>query len=339
MNNSLFRLIPFTLLVLTSLATLGYSQTTLPFETRFVGVERFEELMAEAREKNWETLPFGKRVSTIGYSLLGIPYENYTLEIDDHIEAPSANFDGMDCWTFFEISVAAARMLDLPESSHDPETFLKLIELDRYHGGVCTGSYLSRLHYLEDWAADNHARGLMVNLTQELRGRKAPLRCREMTLGWKYYRYMRNNPDLREDIQKMEQRVERERHYYIHEKDVPKIEDQIQDGDVIGIFSHNSRRISTSHVGLAYRDQEGTLRFMHATTQSRHGRKTALDSRLTTYLARFPKHAGILVCRPRPLPENLKSSLSPQADTDDISFASEPSSLRLKPFLKEQPSL
>ena len=42
-------------------------------------------------------------------------------------------------------------MLDEPREQWKPETMLRYIELDRYRGGQCTGSYLSRLHYLEDW--------------------------------------------------------------------------------------------------------------------------------------------------------------------------------------------
>lgn len=288
---------------------------SLPFSTVFVGEKQFEAFIERAHRENWAELPFGPRITTIGRHFLGVPYKNYTLEIDDRIEAPSVNFEGMDCWTFFEISLALARMLDLPREHHHPRMMLKLIELDRYRGGICDGTYLSRLHYLEDWARDNHERNLLEDLTRRLGGKKAPLRCREMTIGWKHYRYMRENPDLREGIRRMEERVERETHYYLPKSQVPAIEKDLQEGDIVGIYSWNQRRLSTSHVGLATRDEEGTLRFMHATTQKRYGRTVALDSRLSTYLNRFNTHAGILVARPRPLPPELIQSLtSPAAD-------------------------
>jgi hypothetical protein len=277
----------------------------LPFTTVFVGEEQFNAVIERAHEENWADLPFGKRIVTFGKHFLGVPYENYTLEIDDHIEAPSVNFEGMDCWTFFEIALALARMCDLPREHHHPQMMLKLIELDRYRGGVCDGTYLSRLHYLEDWARDNHRRDLVQDLTQSLGGRKARLRCREMTIGWNHYRYMRENPELREGIRRMEERVEKETHYYIPKSQVPDIEKELQDGDIIGIYSWNQRRLSTSHVGLAHRDENGVLRFMHATTQKRYGRSVALDSRLSTYLNRFRTHGGILVARPLPLSPQL----------------------------------
>jgi hypothetical protein len=40
--------------------------------------------------------------------------------------------------------------------------------MDRYRGGECTGDYLSRLHYLEDWLYDNNRRGLVEDLTRDL---------------------------------------------------------------------------------------------------------------------------------------------------------------------------
>jgi hypothetical protein len=71
------------------------------------------------------------------------------------------NFNGLDCWTFFETALAFARMLDEPQEKWTPETLLRYLEMDRYRGGQCNGSYLSRLHYLEEWLHDNDKRGLV----------------------------------------------------------------------------------------------------------------------------------------------------------------------------------
>src|SRR5436189_61455 len=90
----------------------------------------------------------------------------YTLEIHDHVEAPSVNLHGLDCWTFFETSLAFARMSVEPVENWTPKNLLHYIEMDRYWGGNCTGSYLSRLHYLEDWLHDNDDRGLIKDLTR-----------------------------------------------------------------------------------------------------------------------------------------------------------------------------
>jgi hypothetical protein len=267
----------------------------LPFDTVFKGRAQFDRLLTVADQ--FKALPLGDRVATIGKALAGTPYKSYTLEIDDRIEAPSANFTGLDCWTFFEVSLAFARMLEEPRENWTPQTFLKYIELDRYRGGKCDGSYLSRLHYLEEWLSDNHSRGLVKDLTRELGGVPGPHAAREMTVGWKGYRYMRNNMDLRLGIAEMEARLRKTPLYYIPKSRVPAIESKLRSGDIIGICSRDGRQIATAHVGLAYRTHDGVLHFLHASAPRNHG-QVVLDQQLSGYLNKFSTHAGILVARP-----------------------------------------
>ncbi len=125
------------------------SQSRLPFSTIFKGQDQFNRLVAKAKAGNWKALPIGEQTAAVGQALVGTRYKHFTLEIDNRIESPSVNFQGMDCWTFFEIALGFARMLNEPESNWTPERLLHYIELDRYRGGECTGEYLSRLHYLE----------------------------------------------------------------------------------------------------------------------------------------------------------------------------------------------
>lgn len=267
----------------------------LPMSTIFKGRERFDALVAQADK--WKPLPIGERTAAIGRALCGTPYKSFTLEIDDRIEAPSVNFNGLDCWTFFETSLAFARMLDEPREKWTPATMLKYIELDRYRGGDCNGSYLSRLHYLEDWLGDNDRRGLTQDLTRSLGAVRGANSAREMTIGWRNYRYMRNNPDLRTGIAQMEERVGSSPLYYIPKSQVPAIESKLKSGDIIGIVSKDGKRVATSHVGLAYRTGEGVLHFMHASSPRNYG-KVLLDQRLSGYLNEFSSHVGILVARP-----------------------------------------
>ncbi|PYI45506.1 MAG: DUF1460 domain-containing protein, partial [Verrucomicrobia bacterium] len=139
-------------------------ESRLPFSTVFKGQDQFNRLVAKAKAENWRALPIGERTAAIGQVLVGTRYKHFTLEIDNRIESPSVNFSGMDCWTFFEIALGFARMLNEPESNWTPERMLSYIEQDRYRGGQCTGEYLSRLHYLEDWLYDNDRRGLVEDL-------------------------------------------------------------------------------------------------------------------------------------------------------------------------------
>jgi hypothetical protein len=267
----------------------------LPFDTVFKGRPQFDRMVSAADA--WKPLPIGERVVAVGKHLCGTPYKSFTLEIDDRIEAPSVNLTGLDCWTFFETSLAFARMLDEPRDQWTPQTMLRYIELDRYRGGQCTGSYLSRLHYLEEWLSDNSRRGLVKDLTQELGGVRAPHAAREMTVAWKGYRYMRKNPDLRTGIAAMEARMRATPLYYIPKSKVAAIESRLQSGDIIGVCDFDGGRIGTAHVGIACRTKDGVLHFMHASSPRNYG-KVVLDQQLSGYLEKFRSHAGILVARP-----------------------------------------
>src|SRR3982751_2903306 len=179
-------------------------ENRLPFGTVFKGREQFDRLVDLARKEDWKSLPIGERTATVGRALVGTRYKHFTLEIDNRIEAPSVNFQGMDCWTFFEISLGFARMLNEPEENWRPTTMLHYIEQDRYRGGECTGEYLSRLHYLEDWLYDNSRRGLVDDLTKNLGGRSVPHSAREMSIGWRHYRYLAANKSLLGPLARME---------------------------------------------------------------------------------------------------------------------------------------
>lgn len=267
----------------------------LPLDTVFKGREKFDALVAQA--ETWKQYPIGTRVALVARGLAGTPYKGFTLEIDDRVEAPSVNFTGLDCWTFFESSLAFARMLDLPPEQWKPESMLRFVEMDRYRDGQCNGSYLSRLHYLEEWFHDNERRGLVTDLTRALGGERVPHSAGEMSVNWKTYRYLRVDPTLRPGIRSMEERVSAMPMYHIPKDRVPAVEPSLRSGDIIGITTHDPGGIGTSHVGIAYRTPDGLLHFMHASAPRNYGR-VVLDGRLSDYLNRYKSDAGIMVARP-----------------------------------------
>ena len=273
------------------------AESRLPFKTVFKGPDQFNRLVAQARNENWKALPIGERTAAVGQALVGTRYKHFTLEIDNRIEAPSANFQGMDCWTFFEIALAVARMLDEPESNWTPGVLLHYIEVDRYRSGECTGEYLSRLHYLEDWLADNARRGLVDDLTPQLGGKSVPHSAREMSIGWRHYRYLAKNRSLLGPLARMEANVSSRPLYQIPKNKVAGVEGKLRSGDIIGVISRDrSGLYSTAHVGLALRTNDG-LHFMHASSPGNSGR-VVVDTRLSKYLARYRSDSGILVARP-----------------------------------------
>jgi hypothetical protein len=274
------------------------SESRLPFGTVFKGQDQFNRLVAKAKTGNWKALPIGERTAAVGQALIGTRYKHFTLEIDNRIESPSVNFQGMDCWTFFEIALSFARMLNEPESNWTPERLLHYIETDRYRGGECTGDYLSRLHYLEDWLYDNNRRGLVEDLTRDLGGRSVPHSAREMSAGWRHYRYLAANRSLLGPLARMEANVSSRPLYEIPKDRVAGIESKLRSGDVIGIISRDRGGLrSTAHVGLALRTSDGVLHFMHASSPSNYGR-VVVDSQLSKYLYRYGSDSGILVARP-----------------------------------------
>jgi Protein of unknown function (DUF1460) len=289
------RLPAFSIAVLLFSTGLTATAGSLPFSTVFRGQSKFYALVAEAKQRNWRALPLGERIVAVGKSLLGTRYVNYTLEIDDQIEAPSANMDALDCWTFFEISVGFARMLEMKSGNYTPSDLLAMIELDRYRGGRCNGSYTSRLHFLEDWIYDNEQRGLVKNLTVSLGG--VPMRGRylnEMSHHWRDSRYMRHNVALVPQIAAIEQRIASRTIYHIPRERVSQIESKIRSGDVICITGRGPEGF-TEHVGLAYRDGVGVVHFMHA---SKDARRVVIDVPIHQYVYRYHRFAGIMVVRP-----------------------------------------
>ena len=274
------------------------SESHLPFSTVFNGQDQFNRLVTKAKAGNWKALPIGERTAAVGLALVGTRYKHFTLEIDNRIESPSVNFQGVDCWTFFEIALSFARMLNEPESNWTPERLLHFIEMDRYRGGECTGDYLSRLHYLEDWLYDNDRRGLVEDMTRDLGGRGVPHSAREMSAGWRHYRYLAANRSLLGPLARMEANVSSRSLYEIPKNKVAGIESKLRSGDIIGIISRDRGGLySTAHVGLALRTSDGVLHFMHASSPSNYGR-VVVDSELSKYLYRYRSDSGILVARP-----------------------------------------
>src|SRR5256885_1604670 len=287
-------LVPLCLICSVALA----STSRLPFNTIFKGQHQFNRLAAKAKAGNWKALPIGERTAAVGQTLIGTRYKHFTLEIDNRIESPSVNFQGVDCWTFFEIALSFARMLNEPESNWTPERLLHYIEMDRYRGGECTGDYLSRLHYLEDWLYDNDRRGLVEDMTRDLGGRSVAHSAREMSAGWRHYRYLAANRSLLGPLARMEAKVSSRPLYEIPKNKVAGIESKLRSGDIIGIISRDRAGLyPTAHVGLASRTSDGVLHFMHASSPSNYGR-VVVDSELSKYLYRYGSDSGILVARP-----------------------------------------
>ena len=269
----------------------------LPQTAAFIGKKKFDLIVARASNEKWSQLALADRITRAALAMQGTAYVGFTLEIDDHIESPSVNFNGLDCWTFFETALGIARMLRQAKTSYTPSDLLREIEWTRYRGGQCHGNYLDRIHYLEEWFRDNDRRGNVKDITKSLAS-TVPLEGRkidEMTVLWKSYRYLKNNPSLRPGMAQMEAELQTHPFRYIPKAAVAGIESKIQSGDIIGIVTHKPH-VYCSHVGLALRSQDGVCHFMHASATKK---RVIIDASISDYLHSIKSHAGIVVARPQ----------------------------------------
>ncbi|BCU75933.1 N-acetylmuramoyl-L-alanine amidase-like domain-containing protein [Luteolibacter sp. LG18] len=273
----------------------------LPLDTVFKGQTKFQAIMAKAERENWRALPLGARTVRIGRELVGTPYQHYTLEVDDHIESPVVNLTAMDCWTYYENALAMARLISYKPGPYKPEDLLQMVELERYRGGRCTGEYLSRMHQLEEVFYDNQRRGIAENITPRIPGAEGLSReIHEMTVQWKDYRYLRNNPGLLPGMAAVEARVSKLPVSYVPKSKVLGIEKYLADGDICAITGAD-KSCYTTHVGLIVR-VNGRAYFSHATSDRDKGKMVVIDRPITDYLNGMSKHTGIIVCRPKDLP-------------------------------------
>ncbi|MEM6916836.1 MAG: N-acetylmuramoyl-L-alanine amidase-like domain-containing protein [Verrucomicrobiota bacterium] len=274
----------------------------LPWSTVFKGEAKFRQLCETAKRKNWAALPIGERTHAFGLALCGTPYVNYTLEIHDRIESPSVNFEGMDCWTFYEVSLAMARLIKNPSSAWTREALLYYIELERYRNGRCDVTYVSRMHHLEEVFADNQRRGLGTNVTASLGGYRLRRQVKYMSTSTaiRNSRYLRNDTSMVPEMARIEAQISTLPVYYIPNSRVAGIESKLQNGDVLAIVS-NWHSSYTSHVGLAKREGS-TCRLMHASSSRSKGRQCLVDARVSQYLSEKRTNMGLIVFRPGEAP-------------------------------------
>jgi hypothetical protein len=273
----------------------------LPLGTVFKGESKFYAIVAKAERENWRALPLGQRTIRVARELVGTSYINYSLEVDDHIESPSVNLTGMDCWTYYENSLAIARMLRYKPGPYKPQDMLHMIEVERYRNGTCTGNYLSRMHHLEEVFYDNQRRGLATNITPRIPGAERLQReIHEMTVQWKDYRYLKNDTSLIAPMGQLEAQVSRLPVYHVPKAKIKDAEKYLQDGDICAITTFEKTGY-TSHVGMIIRIKDRAY-FTHATSDHDKGRMVIIDRPIADYVNGAAKHAGIIICRPNDVP-------------------------------------
>jgi hypothetical protein len=258
----------------------------------FEGRDVFDRLVIQARERRWSTMPIGERIGAIGLALRQTPYVASTLELYDDREVCSIDFRGVDCVTFFELTLAFARMLK--RSAWTPDALLAEVTFMRYRGGQLT-DYASRLHYLSDWLADNQAKRVVRLITQELPGaERFTRRVNFMSTHPGAYRQLKASPEQLAKIAVREAEINARTTSYVPKEKVATAQRLLATGDIVGITT-TLEGLDCAHSGVCYRDEAGVARLLHASTTKK---TVILDADVATYVASVRTHSGIMVARP-----------------------------------------
>ena len=89
---------------------------------------------------------------------------------------------------------------------------------------------------------------LVADLTRSLGGVSVPHSAREMTSGWRHYRYLVHNRGLLRPLADMEAQVSSRPLYEIPTRRVAAIESRLRSGDIIGIVSRDGREFTALDV-------------------------------------------------------------------------------------------
>lgn len=249
----------------------------------------FDETMAFARERALHEEPLGQIMQTLGERFVGTPYKAGLLDAPDE-ETLLTRLDAFDCVLFFETMLAMAQ--GIAERDYAFETFARNLQDLRYRGGVLQG-YCSRLHYFSDWVANNEERGHVENVTEALGGVPFEKELSFMGANRDKYRRLAQNDSLYQGIVAMEERLRDLELYYIPQDRIREAYDQIQAGDIVATAT-DLEGLDVTHSGLAYKHDDGSVGFLHASTSG--GVKVSPD--LQSYVQNNDVQVGIVVARP-----------------------------------------
>lgn len=249
---------------------------------------------AEDGSQLWENLKPASSVNLAvlecGRALIGRPYLVQTLESGEP-EHLILRFDGFDCVTFIETSLALA----LCQIQADPSfaSFPRILTSIRYRSGLIDG-YVSRLHYTSDWAYDNQQMGLIRDITRDLGGIRDSRTINFMSTHPKAYHAL-SDPRALARIVAIEGEINQRERYFLPIDQISAADGLIQDGDLIAITTQIPG-LDISHTGIAIR--QGKIHMLHA---SQREAKVAITAQpLAEYIKTIKKASGIMVFRPLP---------------------------------------
>lgn len=240
-----------------------------------------------------EPTHFGGLVAEAARFHLESPYFHEPQPVEEPTNI-DITLESHQCVSLVEQSIAISSCFSRNEKT--TACFIKGVENLRYRGGTFKG-YASRLHYFVDWYRDNQARGnlAVLNDIHDFR----PWRRTFNVMSTKPRRYpLMKLPETRKEIERVEQKLSSSSFEVIPKADVSSTKDKFEHGDIVGIVTHHAG-LAVTHVGIAYKVPDGTVRLLHAS--SFHKRVVITVEDIADYVNRKPKRQGIMVTRPLPL--------------------------------------
>lgn len=235
--------------------------------------------------------PIGDAIIEIGKSFMGTKYIANTLEINSPDEKLVVNLTGLDCVTFVENCLTFVRCLKKDKTTFDD--YKSELTNIRYRDGRIDG-YASRLNYFCDWIHDNDNKGIVKDISEDLGGIIYNKTINFMSSNIKSYRQLADKTEL-EGIMAAEEAINNRSYYYIPSKNISKIYDLLQNGDIIATTT-SIAGLDVTHTGYVCKDNEGRTYFLHASSKSK---EVIISSKeLAEYIAEDSKKTGIMVARP-----------------------------------------
>ncbi len=232
--------------------------------------------------------PISELTVEIGSWFLQTPYVEKTLELPGK-EKLVVNLMGLDCTTFVETVVALTRIAT--RGDFTVESYERELELIRYKKGKL-GEYPSRLHYFSDWIFINQEKGILLDVTKEIGGKRYENSPSFMSSNPKFYAQL-SNPDYVAELREAEAVIGSRAYYYIPKADISKYEHEIQSGDLIAITT-SIPNLDIVHVGIAI-EKDGRIHLLHASTGSMEVEVS--QKPLHDYLSGNKSQSGIMVAR------------------------------------------
>jgi hypothetical protein len=278
-------------IILFLISVFVFTQTAFTQEYNAKDVKIYRSKLEFAKKNKLNKKPINEVIVEIGKSFLGADYIAHTLEIGDK-ETLVVNLSNVDCTTFLENSLVFGRIIKKEKTSF--KDYLDELQFVRYRDGKIK-DYTSRLHYFSDWIFENTKKGIVKDITKEIGGEPITFNIGFMSQNPTVYPQLQKNPEFIPVMQAKEKEVNAREYYYIPNAKVAELESKIQTGDLIAITT-NLKGLDIGHVGIAIRQPDGRIHFLHAPLS---GAKVQITEKaLPDYLAGVKKHTGIIVLRP-----------------------------------------